>query len=165
MDKKGHACMLSCFSHVWFFVTLWTIAHQGPLSQGFSRQEYWSGLPWPPPGDLPGPGIKPASLMSPALAGKFFTTIATWEAPEEWLTSANSPEVIYLTISHRTECSEVNLWTWIITYKLFALFCSHSLYLNLTVYLMFLSPLISPILFFSFPLLHDRNKRKIKKQE
>jgi len=47
---------------------------------GFSRQEYWSGLPYPPPGDLPDPEIKPVSLMSPALAGGFFTTRATWEA-------------------------------------------------------------------------------------
>ena len=49
----------------------WTIAHQVPLSIGFSRQEYWSGLPFPSPGDLPGPGIKPVSL---ALAGRFSTT-------------------------------------------------------------------------------------------
>ena len=52
----------------------------GSLSVRFSRQEYWSGLPCPPPGDLPDPGIKPASLKSPALAGGFFTTSATWEA-------------------------------------------------------------------------------------
>ena len=51
-----------------------------PLSMGFSRQEYWSGLPFPPPGDLPNPGIKPISLMSPALAVRFFTTSAIWEA-------------------------------------------------------------------------------------
>ena len=44
-------------------------------------REYWSGLPWPPPGDLPYPGVKPVSLGSPALAGGFFTTSATWEAP------------------------------------------------------------------------------------
>ena len=50
------------------------ITHQAPLSMGFSRQEYWSGLPHPPPGDLPHPGIKPVSLMSPALVGRFFTT-------------------------------------------------------------------------------------------
>ena len=49
---------------------------------GFSRQEYWSGLPFPPPGDLPDPGIKLASLESPALAGGFFTISATWEAPQ-----------------------------------------------------------------------------------
>ena len=75
------ACLLSCFSCVWLFVTLWTIAHHSPLSLKLSRQEYWSGLLSPPPGDLPYPGIEPASLMSPALAGGFFTAIATWEAP------------------------------------------------------------------------------------
>ena len=69
-------CMLSCFSHVQLFATLWTVACLGPLSMGFSRQEYWSGLPLPPPGDLPNPEIKPASLTSPALAGGFFTTSA-----------------------------------------------------------------------------------------
>ena len=65
-------CYVTC---VQLFATLWTVASQTPLSMGFSRQEYWSGLPCPPPGDLPDPGIKPA------LAGGFFTTSATWEAP------------------------------------------------------------------------------------
>ena len=77
------ACLLSYFSCVWLFATQWTVAHQAPLSMGFSRQEYWSGLPCPPPGELPDPGIKPESLMSPALAGGFFTTSTTWEAPQE----------------------------------------------------------------------------------
>ena len=76
-----YVCMLSCFSRIQLFVTPWTLARQPPLSMGFSRQEYWSGLPCPPPGDLPNPGIKPTSLASPALAGGFFTTSATWEAP------------------------------------------------------------------------------------
>ena len=58
----------------------WTVAYQAPPSMGFSRQEYWSGLPCPPPGDLPDPGIKPASLTSPGLVGGFFTTSVTWEA-------------------------------------------------------------------------------------
>ena len=58
--------------------TPWPVAPQAPLSMGFSRPEYWSGLPRPPP-DLPDPGIVPESLMSPALAGGFFTTRATWE--------------------------------------------------------------------------------------
>ena len=62
------ACMLSRFSHVQFSATLWTIACQAPLFMGFSRQEYWSGMLCPSPGDLPDPGIKPASLTSPALA-------------------------------------------------------------------------------------------------
>ena len=60
--------------------------HQSPLSMGFSRQEYWSGLPFPPPGDFPDAGIEPAS---PALAGGFFTTSATWEAPRR-VTPAHS---------------------------------------------------------------------------
>ena len=77
-----YMCMLSCFSHVLLFATLWT--HQAPLFMGFPRQETWSGLPRPPAGDLPNPGIKTASLMSPALAGRvffffFFTTSATLE--------------------------------------------------------------------------------------
>ena len=72
--------MLSRFSHVQLFATPRTVAHQAPLSMGFSRHEYWSGLPSPPPGDFPDPGIKPGSLMSPALAGSFFTTSATWKA-------------------------------------------------------------------------------------
>ena len=72
-------CVLSHFSHVWLFVTLWTIAHQAPLSTGFSRQEYWSGLPFPSPRDLPNPGIEPASLASLPLAGRFFATSAIWE--------------------------------------------------------------------------------------
>ena len=74
-------CMLSPFSHVQSFVTLWTIAHQAPLPMGFSRQEYWSGLPCPPAVDLFDSGIELASLMSPALSGGCFTTSASWEAP------------------------------------------------------------------------------------
>ena len=52
------------FSHVQLFATLWTVDHQAPLSMGLSRQEYWSGLPCPPPGDLPNPEIKPVALVS-----------------------------------------------------------------------------------------------------
>ena len=73
-------CTLSCFSHVRLCATLWTVALQAPLSMGFSRQEYWSGLPWHPSGDLPDPRLKFTSLTSPALAGRFFTTSTTWEA-------------------------------------------------------------------------------------
>ena len=75
-------CMLSRFSCVQFFVTPWTVAHQAPLSMGFSRQEYWSGVSCPPLGNLPDPGIE---LMSPALAGGFFTTSATWEAHPKFI--------------------------------------------------------------------------------
>ena len=72
--------MLSHFSHVQLFVTLWTVAHQAPLPMGFSRQEYWSGLPYPPPVDLFDPEIELTSLMSPALSGGCFTMSASWEA-------------------------------------------------------------------------------------
>ena len=65
--------MLSHFSCVQLFATLWTVACQAPLSMGFSRQEYWGGLRFPSLGDLPHPGIEPRSLMSLALAGRFFT--------------------------------------------------------------------------------------------
>ena len=61
-------------------VTAWPVAHQALLSRGFSRQEYWSGLPFPTPGDLLDPGIERTSLMSPALASRFFITSTTWEA-------------------------------------------------------------------------------------
>ena len=73
-------CVLTHFSHVQLCATPWTVARQAPLSMGFSRREYWSGLPFPPPGDLPDPGIKPRSLTSPALAGVSSTTSAPWEA-------------------------------------------------------------------------------------
>ena len=78
--SRRNVCVLSHFSRVWLFVTPWTVAHQAPLSMRFSRQEYWSGLPFPSPGDLPDPGIEPASLTSPTLAGRFFTNCATWES-------------------------------------------------------------------------------------
>ena len=69
----------SHFSRARLFASLWMVACQAPLSVGFSRQEYWSGLPCPPPGDLPDPGIKPMSLLSLALAGRFFITSTTEE--------------------------------------------------------------------------------------
>ena len=73
--------MLNHFSHVQLCATIWTVAHQAPLSMGFFRQEYWNGFPCVSPGDLPNQESKPTSLMSPAPAGGLFTTSATWEAP------------------------------------------------------------------------------------
>ena len=73
---RNPACELTHCSHVRLFLTPWTVACQAPLSMEFSRQEYQSGLPFPPPGHLPDPGIEP---VSPALAGRFFTTSTTWE--------------------------------------------------------------------------------------
>ena len=74
--------VLGHFSHVRLFANIvwWTIACQAPLSMGLPRQEYWSGLPFPSPGDLPHPGIEPTSLMSPTLVDGLFTTSATREA-------------------------------------------------------------------------------------
>ena len=75
-----YVCMPSHFSHIRLFGTLWIVARQTPVSIGFLKQEYWSGLPCPSLGDFPNSGIEPTSLMSPALAGSFFTASATWEA-------------------------------------------------------------------------------------
>ena len=77
--NKNQIC--TCFSQVLLFATLWTLAHQAPLSMGFSKKECWSGLPCPPPDGFPEWRIEPASLTSPALAGRLFTTSVTWEAP------------------------------------------------------------------------------------
>ena len=81
--------MLNHFSRVQLCASLWAEAHQAPLSIGVSRQEYLSGLSHPPQKDLPDPGIEPMSLTSPALAGRFFTTSATWEAQNK------GPGVLY----------------------------------------------------------------------
>ena len=69
-----------CACSVQLFETPWTAARQAPLSTGFFRQEYWSGLPCPPPADLPDSGIKPTFLISPALAGGLFSTSTAWKA-------------------------------------------------------------------------------------
>ena len=78
LQAKGLVCVLSRFGHVQLFATLWTVARQAPLSMGLSRQEYWSGLPRPPPGDLPSPGIEPASPEALALADGFLSSSTTW---------------------------------------------------------------------------------------
>ena len=78
-------CLACVLSHVWLFANPWTVAHQAPLFMEFSRQEYCSELPFPPPGDIPDSGVKPQVLISPALTGGFFTifiTRATWGASE-----------------------------------------------------------------------------------
>ena len=80
------AYMLSCFRH---FVTLWVVAHQAPLSMGFFRQEYWSGLPFPLPGDLPNPGIEPRDRtpLSPVLGRQVLHHWRHWEALLKYLVS------------------------------------------------------------------------------
>ena len=77
LSGAKHACSVaSVLSDFWR-----PCGPQGPLSTGFSSQKYWNGLPFPIPGDLPDPKIEPTSLMSPALADRFFTTRTTWEVP------------------------------------------------------------------------------------
>ena len=76
------------------------LAHQAPLSMGFFRQEYWSGLPCPPPEDLPDPQIKPESLLSPALAGGYFTTAHHLGNPKVEYKLHQSSVKQYLTLDH-----------------------------------------------------------------
>ena len=78
------ACMQSRFSHAKLFAAPWTVAHQAPLFMGFSSQENWRTVPFPTPGDLPDPGIELTSVLSPALAGGFFATGATYQAELNW---------------------------------------------------------------------------------
>ena len=99
-------CTLSHFSHVQLFVIPWTVARQVPLLMGFSRQEYWSGLLFPPSGDLPESGIEPESLTSPELTGRFFTTSATWKAHQQLISILMCKDLG----SHHTHlCNKKNL--------------------------------------------------------
>ena len=80
------------------FATPWAVACQVSLPRRFPRQEDWSGVSFPPLGDLPDPGIEPAFLMSLASAGRFFSTSATWEAPKRYLISHNSIVCVYMCV-------------------------------------------------------------------
>ena len=96
-NSTGHnedPCMLRRRRRVRLFVAPWTVARQAPLSVGFSRQEHWSGLPFPSPRDLAGPGVKAASHMSPALADGFFTTSATWEAQHSQINPCGKDKMV-----------------------------------------------------------------------
>ena len=86
--------LVHVFSHVRLSATPWTVAHQAPLSMEFSRQDYWSGLPFPTPVDHPSPGIEPASLGSPALTGGFFTTSHLVGSPLCNLWNLSSPTCV-----------------------------------------------------------------------
>ena len=78
-------CVFMCLlSSVWLFPTSWTVAHQAPLSMGFPRQEYWSGFPFLPPGDLPNAGIESTSPAFPVLAGRFFATLEAQALIYSW---------------------------------------------------------------------------------
>ena len=91
--------LLSHLSHVQLFVTPWTAARQAPLSMGFPRQEYWSGLPFPSPGNLPDLWIEPMILTPLAPASEFFTTSTTWEARILILGPVFSPLTHYVPVS------------------------------------------------------------------
>ena len=97
-------CVLNRFSPVWLFATSWTVAHEAPLSMGFSRQEHWSGLPCPSPGDLPNPGIKSVSLTS-TLAGGCFIISAT----QKERNSLNLMKDIYKEFTANVICSSEKL--------------------------------------------------------
>ena len=104
-------------SVVQLFLTPWTVARQAPLSMGFSRQEFWSGLLCPSPGDLPDPGIEPTSPMSPALTVGFFTTGATWKASGSYFSWVGIKfyQVLFLNFMLRTMwifCFSLLIW-WI----------------------------------------------------
>ena len=117
-------CVLSRFSCVQLSGTLWTVAHQTLLSMRLSRQEYWNGLPFLSPGDHPDPGIEPASFTSPALAGSFFTTRATWEAP-----------LVYYSTRVNTICQKY-IYMYIYTY-------THTLYTHICLPYYFFQLLLS----------------------
>ena len=109
------ACVLSRFSHAQLCAILWTAACQTLLSMEFSRKEYRSGLPCSPPGDLPNPGIEPASLTSPALAGQLFTTSTTQEALLNGLPNSSFLTTQYILKiltckSNHTSCLTPNPW-------------------------------------------------------
>ena len=80
-------------SRVWLFVIPWTVAHQASLSREFSSQEYWSGLPFLPPGNIPDPGIKHTSPVSPSLAGRFLYHCTIWVSPYEWTCNKQMGEI------------------------------------------------------------------------
>ena len=89
---------------VQLFVTPQTVAHQAPLSMKFSRQEYWSGLPFPFPGDLPDPGIKPASLVSPSLTNRFFYHCTTYN----WMITSQKLKFHYFDLAKLLASSETS---------------------------------------------------------
>ena len=122
--KKLHsvcACVLSCISCVWFFATPWTVVHQASLSTGFSRQEYQNGLPCPPPGGLPDPGIEPVSCVSctVGIACEFCPT----EPPGKprillALSLTSSPEIpLFLIVNCLLHASNLQGFYWPISYK------------------------------------------------
>ena len=114
-------CVLNHFSCVRLCATLWTTAHQASLSMGFSRQAYWSGLPFPPPGDLPDAGIESTSLMSPAWAGRFLLLLLLLFLP---LAPPGKPILLYASWFYLyifiLHYGNLSLWSWPLRLKLTA---------------------------------------------
>ena len=109
LHKGCMLAIISCVS-VWLFETQQTVACKAPLSMRFSRQEYWSGLPCPPPGHLPNPGIKPESLTSLALAG--FTTSTTWEAQYIYIYIYKQKLYMQTLNKYNQEAMPGTMWLW-----------------------------------------------------
>ena len=116
--------LLACiFSHVWFFATPWTITYRNPLSMGFSKQEYWSALPFPSPGDIPDPGIEPTSPMSPALpaaaADNLLQLCPTLCDPTDRSPSGSPvPRILQARTLEWVAISFSNAWKWKVKVKL-----------------------------------------------
>ena len=127
MRDKIVMCMLSRFRRVWFFATLWTAARQAPLSTGFSRQKYWSGLPFPPLGDLPDLRMDPMSLMPHALAVAAKSAAAAAKSLQLCLTLCNPidgsplgssvPGILQAKILEWAANSFSNTWKWKVKVK------------------------------------------------
>ena len=113
-ENQGHptrTCMLSHFSQVWLLATLWTIAHQAPLCMVFSRQRYRMRLPCPLPGDLPNPGIKLASLMSPELQAVSLSLALSGKPHSQYTQPPFSPPQLIFEINW-THCQSQLLWSY-----------------------------------------------------
>ena len=108
-QSEGLSVRVLSLSHVHLFKTPWAAARQVPLSTVFFRQEYWSRLPFPTPGNLPDPKIEPASLASPALAGRFFTTGATYKANSWMFSSVHSLSHVWLFATPWTTARQASL--------------------------------------------------------
>ena len=126
------AAAVQLLSHVQLFETLWTVVHQAPLSMGFTKQEYWNGLPFPPPGDLPNPGIKPVSPVSVMSPAKIFnyaaSAVMNWgilmqiSKKRSWqeMRKIRARELSFLGLTSKrlTSCSVSKLpgvWSWLLT--------------------------------------------------
>ena len=109
--RSSCTCVLSLFNLVLFIATPWTIARQACLSVGFSRQKYWSGFPFPSPGDLSGSGIEPKCLTSPASAAGFFTTSTPWEAaPQSKEIGLGKQVKVFTTVSFNCKQPQNRFW-------------------------------------------------------